>query len=337
MSLLILEIATQTLEPAGKTGGWAWPVCVCVGIVLIIFGFLLLFRKQLNKKIEGIKGIKKTSTYEVLEKEEPEESKQIGRDAKVSYQQVKEKELPLQIVPLREQAIKHAQNNSCTKAEKIFRTYREKAQPDLSLSLLKALVSIYLHQGHIQRAIFFMETEEDFFDKNHEFYETFSRVMRTNKDWEKALYYIKKAISLSPQDAECLSSLGYTYWLKGERGPAIEETEKALGCASNKNDVLRAKNNLAYYYAEQGEVSNEAKAREYAKYAYDNYPKTSELYGSAISTYGYVIMKFARDLQELDNAVTLFHNAIREGFSLDRALEHIRESEIKRKLLSKQS
>lgn len=165
------------------------------------------------------------------------------------------------------------------------------------------------------------------------YFKALSHAARATGDKRKALDYIREGLKLKPNNSDLLQSLGYTYWYFSDFEMAIKETEKALVHASDKEEILKIKNNLAFYYAELAEPANKEKAIEYAKEAYDKCPRQSRTFGYYADTYGYVKFKFAKRVEEIDEAIKLFLEAERAEISLDIAMERIKQAELKRKKL----
>ena len=126
---------------------------------------------------------------------------------------------------------------------------------------------------------------------------------------EKALEAVQKAIDLNPNDPHSVNMLGYFYYWFSEIDNAIITTEKALSLAESlgdKKELIRCKNNLAYYYAMTIDKKYETLAREYSKQVYDH-DKESALY---IDTCGFVKWKYAKDMDELRAASDFFQIAV---------------------------
>jgi len=104
--------------------------------------------------------------------------------------------------------------------------------------------------------------------------------------------------------AYSLAAIGYSYWhnYRISKNPeylelAIELTERALSVChklKKENEALTCmiKNNLAYYYAEDGRPEYRQKALEYAKYIYDRIDKYPLMKRHWLDTYNYVHQRF---------------------------------------------
>jgi hypothetical protein len=104
--------------------------------------------------------------------------------------------------------------------------------------------------------------------------------------------------------AYSLAAIGYSYWhnYRISNNPeylklAIALTERALSAClklKKEDEVLTCmiKNNLAYYYAEDGRPEYRQKALEYAKYIYDRIDKYPSAKAQWLDTYNYVHQRF---------------------------------------------
>lgn len=221
-------------------------------------------------------------------------------------------------------------------AEKVLKEFSAKNPSNLDPII--RLVSLYLKQNKVQEAVTLLESKKDNFKNEPLFYRTFCSVHRTLGNENEALEYIKKAISLDPENPQWKSSLGFIHWLFRDPEKAIEETEKALKFIKEEDflTILMIKNNLAYYYTEMG--GKEDKAREYATFCYENRLKEDideTLRNNIIDTHGYVKMKFSKDIGEIDKAISLFDEAIKRGAPFRPILSHLQAAYQKRRILSK--
>jgi tetratricopeptide (TPR) repeat protein len=235
----------------------------------------------------------------------------------------------------REAAKERIRKGDYTGAEKIYESLRKNNPMDLVPVV--GLMSVYLKQNKPQKAIAMMELEEDKFKTNPLFYKNLCTAYRIAGDKDMALRSIEKAIHLDPENARYISSRGYTYWFFSDSEKATQETERALEQASKNPDDLTMsmiENNLAYYYAEA--QKEEAKARKYATFAYKNRstPGVDQVLRSYwIHTYGYVRMRFAEDIEEIDAAIDLLNDALREGMPRDLGMPALEEAYRKRETL----
>lgn len=104
--------------------------------------------------------------------------------------------------------------------------------------------------------------------------------------------------------AYSLAAIGYSYWhnYRISKNPeylklAIALTERALSeCHKLKKEdealTCMIKNNLAYYYAEDGRPEYRQKALEYAKYIYDRIDKYPSAKAQWLDTYNYVHQRY---------------------------------------------
>lgn len=222
--------------------------------------------------------------------------------------------------------------NRLRRESQLMKMSEDKLDKDLKELVRKAESEV--NKERPQKAIALMELEEDKFKNNPKFYKNLCSAYRAADDKKNALKYIKKAISLEPENLNWMISLGYTYWCFGNLKKAVEETEKAIKYASSKRDFLKIRNNLAYYYAQLEQ--KEVQAREYASYCYKN-RKIVDLDPALrleyINTHAYVKVKFAKEVDEVDRAISLYNNAMKEGYPVDKGISHLREAYLKRKEL----
>ncbi len=226
-----------------------------------------------------------------------------------------------------------------TGAEKIYRTLRVENSSDLTPII--GLADVYLKQNNSQKALVLMELEENRFSDDPFFYRHFCRAYRAVGDRNNAFKSIEKAVLLDPGNPEWIASLGFTYWFFSDPERAINETEKALKLVLKKRDpltLIMIKNNLAYYYAEAGKKEN--RAREYATFCYQNRMQEGmdqlkrSLY---VDTYGYVKMKFTKDIGELDEAIAIFNKVIKDGAPIEFTIGHLEEAYQKRRQLERKT
>jgi len=206
------------------------------------------------------------------------------------------------------------------------------------LDIIIGLVSTYLERSNPYGALSLMELEEETFKENALFYKHVATLYTSVKNKDKALIAIGKAIELESENPDFRSVLGYICWSFGDTDRAVEETEKALKLALGRKDaslLIKIKNNLAYYYTIL-EI-NEQKAREYAEFSYQHRQEGRDI-GWLIDTYAYVKMKFTRELNELDEAISLFIEAAKADQAFREPIaSHIKEAIDKRTKLLKES
>lgn len=236
--------------------------------------------------------------------------------------------------------LKEGNEGDYEEAEKILRRIRIEDPTDIDVII--SLASIYLKKENPQKALALLELEEDRFTDSPIFYKNLSAIHRILNNKEKAFEAIKKAISLDPNNPYWRAALGFTYWAFRDTEKAIEETREALKYVLTKEnevtlDEIRIKNNLAYYYAELG--TNEDEAKNYANFTYTHKDKAGELKGWCTDTYAFVNMKFAKNKDEIKEAISLFYQAVDEGHPFDTIIKnHIKEASDKlEKLLEIQS
>lgn len=237
---------------------------------------------------------------------------------------------------IRTKAREEIRKDNYESAERILLEFSSKNPSDLDPII--ELASLYLKQDKLHQTITLLKLKEDNFKREPLFYKIFCSVYRTLGDESKALEYIEKVVSLDPKNPQWRSSRGFTYWLFGNPERAIKETEKALEFVKKEDflTTLMIKNNLAYYYTEMGK--EEEKAKKYAAFCYKNRLKEDidqTLRNNIIDTYGYVKMKFSKDIGEIDEAISLFDGAIKASTPLKPILSHLEEAYQKRRMLSK--
>lgn len=164
-----------------------------------------------------------------------------------------------------------------------------------------------------KKAIRFLESRANEFSKQTDYYYFLAQahcklnaVDPGGMHFRAALKAANNAIDLEPKNPRWLSLRGLVHDMFSSPIEAIPDTEKALTLALELNDatnVARAKNNLAYYYAELRQWSKKPLAIEYAKAAceFDREHRSAE--HISLDTLGYVLMKFAETKEELEEAL----------------------------------
>lgn len=129
---------------------------------------------------------------------------------------------------------------------------------------------------------------------------------------QKAITAVGKCIEIEPNNPRWLSLRGLIHQTFNNLRLAIEDTELALAMAEKQQDnanIARAKNNLAFYYAEGGEINKKEIALKYAKEAHKFDEELGVDPNNSLNTLGYVLMKFAETKQELTEAVECLQKA----------------------------
>jgi len=221
-------------------------------------------------------------------------------------------------------------------AERLLEELRRNNPSDFTIDLLTELISLYLKENRLHEAIDLLSSEEKRFEKVPLFYRTFSGVYRTLGDKKQAIHYINKAINIEPNNPLWRTSLGLTYWLFSDVEKAIETTKETLKYIQDEDslEAIMIKNNLAYYYAQAG--LNKEEAMKYATFCYERRDREDlgqQRKAHILDTYGYVIMKFAQKSEDIDKAIILFKEAIKEGIPSEAGDAHIEEAEKKRESL----
>ncbi|MEW6657850.1 MAG: hypothetical protein AB1424_04240 [Thermodesulfobacteriota bacterium] len=199
-----------------------------------------------------------------------------------------------------------------------------------NIDILKAIVYLYIDPKcklkNNEEILLLAENKLQYFSSRPEYYKLLTLIYMEMRDEmkiketlgnptipikKKALEASKMAIKLAPNDPGYIILLGYIYYWFSEINFAISITEEALSLAQAINDteeIIRAKNNLAYYYAMTSDKKYEHIAREYSEQAYDH-DKESALF---IDTYGFVKWKYAKDIGELKVAADYFGMAVKK-------------------------
>ncbi len=169
--------------------------------------------------------------------------------------------------------------------------------------------------------IHFLEAKRQAFSKVADFYYFLSWAYMKFSGTGKHRHYYKlaldaadSAIHLEPTCPRWHSLRGIVHHGFGVVVDAIADTVIALKFAeeqSDKDGVARAKNNLAYYYAMQGQSSMKETSIAYAKEAcqYDKGKGSRE--HLSLDTLGYVLMTYGETLEELEEAVDVLNRAVK--------------------------
>jgi putative GTP pyrophosphokinase len=199
-----------------------------------------------------------------------------------------------------------------------------------NIDVLKAIIFLYIDPKcklkNNEEILLLMEEKKQYFTSLPEYYRLLAisymemrDEMKIKKELghptvpikENALEVSRKAIELSPNDPYLKLMLGYVYYWFSEIEAAIRTTEEALSLAEsleNNKEIIRCKNNLAYYYAMTLDKKYEEIAREYSSQVYDYY-KESALH---IDTCGFVKWKYAKDIDEMKAAAAFFEMAVKK-------------------------
>lgn len=114
-------------------------------------------------------------------------------------------------------------------------------------------------------------------------------------------------IRLEPQRLRSYADAALVHWRVGNAAAAIELSEVGLRKAADESEtqiLLHLKGNLAYYYTERGLPQDAPRARELAEEAYRANPRASRA-----DTLGYVLLRFARNQEDLEQAGVYFTQA----------------------------
>lgn len=222
---------------------------------------------------------------------------------------------------------------SYSDAEKALQELRKIAPKDMTILCL--LVRVYLSEGYPDKALTLLKKEERDFQNDALYHRTIAYIYRILRDMDSAVRCGNKAIELEPSNFKGYLSLAYTYWLfyhhTGRTGQpstlgylekAIEISEEGLKKTQIVNEQNKLKNNLAFYYAELGDIQYKEKALAYSKSCYET-NKDNPYY---IDTYGYVLLKFADNSDIIYEALQLFEFAIKKGLPLEYGKAHILEA-----------
>lgn len=171
-----------------------------------------------------------------------------------------------------------------------------------------------------QKALRFVESKNERFSKSPEY---FMLVARANCKFEntgkarthylKAIAAASEAINIEPENPRWLSLRGLMHDVFGVVVEAVKDTENALKMAENKSDqknIARAKNNLAFYFAELGQEDKKELALQYANEACEYDRQFGQPIHISEDTLGYVLMSFAETKDELERAVALLGQAV---------------------------
>lgn len=132
--------------------------------------------------------------------------------------------------------------------------------------------------------------------------------------YKLALDAADAAIQLEPTCPRWHSLRGIVHHGFGVVVDAIADTVIALKFAeeqSDKDGVARAKNNLAYYYAMQGQSSMRETSIAYAREAYQYDKEKGSKEQLSLDTLGYVLMTYGETLEELEEAVDVLNRAVK--------------------------
>jgi len=150
----------------------------------------------------------------------------------------------------------------------------------------------------------FLESKKQAFSRVADYYYflswAYTKFAGTGKQriyYELALESADMAIKLEPKNPRWHSLQGIVHHCFGVIVDAVASTEFALNLAQEQSDnegIARAKNNLAYYYAELGQLSKKEVAIAYAREAcqYDNKKSSKEQF--SLDTLGFVLMSFSK-------------------------------------------
>lgn len=137
-------------------------------------------------------------------------------------------------------------------------------------------------------------------------YTKFAGTGKNRNYYKLALEAANKAIELEPKFPRWYSLRGLVHHLFGVSVDAITSTEVALRLATEQSDnegAARAKNNLAYYYAEVGQNSMKEQAIAFAKDACQHDIGNKLKYPFSLDTLGYVLMMYGESQEELEESV----------------------------------
>lgn len=142
---------------------------------------------------------------------------------------------------------------------------------------------------------------------------------KEEENWNRAWEVLRK---VKEGSATVYLSLSYSFWSINRIKDAIDVGEKGLEIIKKREDefnISKLKNNLAYYYADLGDLRYEEVARRYAREALIDLPDNHD----RIDTQGYVKIVYGKTAKEIKEGVYLCEKALSKGGPLELYVKHI--------------
>ncbi len=162
-------------------------------------------------------------------------------------------------------------------------------------------------------------------------YKDVAKICIESGDKHNAYIAANRYKQLEGEDPKAYQFLGYVYWWFGDPDTGIAHTEKALELANSikngneKSELLcKLKNNLAFYYAEEG-IKGE-KAVNFIDEALKSTARNSIYYTSQLDTAGYVHYKFGKTKVDMDSAVGYFLRVLELEPDNPATLQHLKDA-----------
>src|SRR3989304_7156926 len=142
--------------------------------------------------------------------------------------------------------------------------------------------------------------------------------------WQKAWELLQKQKS---PFLKSYISLSYLFWSIGRINDAIKVSEEGLKFAEMTGsqealDLVRLKNNLAYYYADSGDPKYKTQAEIYISEVLNQDPENP----LHIDTAGYIKIVFGNTKSEILQGVNLCEDARRKGSSFEIYIKHVNKA-----------
>ena len=232
-------------------------------------------------------------------------------------------EAPSDIEKIIEEARNDRENENYLAAEN--KLLKLKDQNRGTFKIISEIFSLYTDSAYkkvtrdaTRKTLDLLVQEEKLFEDDPDFYRLLANAYLDIKPIsveiarKGAKQAIDKCIEIDPENPHWIIMLGYFHYLFDDISTAILVTKKALELAIEKtieNEIALAKNNLAYYFAEHKD--NKKIAFEYTNHAMEYYQTQKDNdKAMSIDTKGFVTMKFAETIGDLDKAIELFLKAM---------------------------
>ena len=183
--------------------------------------------------------------------------------------------------------------------------------------VFERLAQFYLQAGDGQQALALLKPYRERFEGESDYFRVLGLAYQNVGELELALEAKLRAIELSPEDYSARTAAAFSYWTLEQIEEAISEASKALRLAEEQKvkATQRAKvqNSLAYYLAARANPQDRSRALDLIEAALAAADRAAYL-----DTKAYVLIRFSRTREELEQAWGLLAKAIERG--LDRAV-----------------
>ncbi len=322
---------------------------ISFAVLVLVFG--ILFRKHIVEAIEGGFSIIGTVVAEKME-----EVSQAAKDFRSRLDDLMPAQEPTQykngeesslssmtrrvqkaIDNTKKLAVKHAEQGDF---DKVKETWREliNMHPKV-IFIVEEILNFYEENRnlstHKQDALALIQSVEDKFTKNSDYYRTLAVAyvkigVRDNATYDQAVSAAEKSLELDENNIKSYRSLGYIHYWFNNIDEAIKITEKAhekIRVSTPEIIVASVKNNLAFYYALNKVNKNEA--LRYVEESLDLFKKNKDIDGQALAfdTLGFVQWMF--ELKSLKEARENFQKAAELNPKESLFYQHLQEIDLK--------